>query len=62
MGDGLGGRGVTYVAEVIVLNRRPVIKIQSVAARGTYLVGYFPTAEAINDHGRPIDLADLAIE
>jgi hypothetical protein len=53
---------VTYVAEVIVLNRRPVIKIQSVAARGTYLVGYFPTAEAINDHGRPIDLADLAIE
>jgi hypothetical protein len=27
-----------------------------------FLVGYFATVEAINDHGRLIDLADLVIE
>jgi hypothetical protein len=53
---------VHYVAEVIVLNRRPVIRIRSVTARGRFLVGYFASVESINDHGRPIDLADLVIE
>jgi hypothetical protein len=51
-----------YVAEVIVLNRRPVIRIRSVTAQGRFLVGYFASVEAINDHGRPIELADLLIE
>jgi hypothetical protein len=50
-----------YVAAVIVLNR-PVIRIRSVTARGRFLVGYFATVEAINDQGRPIELADLLIE
>jgi len=31
-------------------------------ARGRFLVGYVPSVEAINDQGRPIDLADLVIE
>jgi hypothetical protein len=52
-----------YVAEVIVLNRRPVIRIRSVTAHGRFLVGYFPTVESISDHhGRPIELAALVIE
>jgi hypothetical protein len=33
-----------------------------VTARGRFLVGYFATVEAINDQGRPIELADLVIE
>jgi hypothetical protein len=51
-----------YVAEVIVLTDRPVIRVRSVTPRGRFLVGYFPTAESINDHGTPIELADLLIE
>jgi hypothetical protein len=51
-----------YVAEVIGLNRRPVIRIRSVTAHGWFLVGYFASVESINDHGGPIDLADLRIE
>jgi hypothetical protein len=51
-----------YVAEVIVLNRRPVIRIRSVTAHGRFLVGYFANVESINDHGMPIELADLLIE
>jgi hypothetical protein len=47
---------------VIVLDRRPVIRIRSVTARGRFLVGYFSSVESINDHGRPLDLADLVIE
>jgi hypothetical protein len=47
---------------VIVLDRRPVIRIRSVTAHGRFLVGYFASVESINDHGRPIDLADLLIE
>jgi hypothetical protein len=47
---------------VIVLDRRPVIRIRSVTAHGRYLVGYFGSVESINDHGRPIELADLRIE
>jgi hypothetical protein len=43
-----------YVAEVIVLNRRPVIRIRSVTAYGRYLVGYFGSVESINDHGMPM--------
>jgi hypothetical protein len=50
------------VANVIVLDGRPVIRIRSVTARGKYLVGYFARGEAINDQGSPIDLADLVIE
>jgi hypothetical protein len=53
---------VGYVAAVIVLNGRPVIGIRSLTARGTFLVGYFASVEAINDQGRPIELADLQIE
>jgi hypothetical protein len=53
---------VQTVAEVIVLDRRPVIRIRSVTARGRFLVGYFASVESINDHGGPIDLADLRIE
>jgi hypothetical protein len=53
---------VTYVASVIVLNRRAVIRIQSVSPRGRFLVGYFTSVEAINDHGRAIDLADVEVE
>ena len=51
-----------YVAEVIVLDRRPVIRIRSVTLRGRFLVGYLPSVESINDDGRPIELADLLIE
>jgi hypothetical protein len=51
-----------YVAEVIVLDRRPVIRIRSVTAHGRFLVGYFASVESINDHGVPIELADLVIE
>jgi hypothetical protein len=51
-----------YIAEVIVLDRRPVIRIRSVTAYGRFLVGYFANVESINDHGRSIDLADLLIE
>jgi hypothetical protein len=51
-----------YVAEVIVLDRRPVIRIRSVTAHGRFLVGSFASVESINDHGGPIDLADLRIE
>jgi hypothetical protein len=51
-----------YLAEVIVLNDRPVIRIRTVTPRGTFLVGYFGSVDAINDHGRPIELADLQIE
>jgi hypothetical protein len=51
-----------YVAAVIVLNSRPVIRVRSVTARGKFLVGYFGSVEAINDQGRRIDLADLQIE
>jgi hypothetical protein len=47
-----------YIAEVIVLNHCPVIRIRSVTARGSFLVGYFASVEAINDGGWPIDLAD----
>jgi hypothetical protein len=47
---------------VIVLNRRAVIRIQSVSPRGRFLVGYFTSVQAINDHGRPIDLADIEVE
>jgi hypothetical protein len=32
-----------------------------VTPRGTFLVGYFASPEAINDGGRPIELADLVI-
>jgi hypothetical protein len=39
---------VTYVADVIVLDRRPVIRIRSVAAGGTFLFGYFASVQAIN--------------
>jgi hypothetical protein len=45
---------------VIVLNRRPVIRI--LTAHGRFLVGYFANVEAINDHGGRIELADLLIE
>jgi len=47
---------------VIVLEGRPVIRIRSVTARGRFLVGYFAIVDAINDRGRPIDLADVLIE
>jgi hypothetical protein len=50
------------LAEVIVLNDRPVIRIRSVTPRGRYLVGYFASVEAIHDQGRPIELADVPIE
>jgi hypothetical protein len=33
-----------------------------VTPQGRFLVGYFATVESINDHGRPIELADLLIE
>jgi hypothetical protein len=51
-----------YVAEVIVLNDRAVIRIRSVTAQGRFLVGYFASVESINDGGRTIELADLLIE
>jgi hypothetical protein len=47
---------------VIVLDGRPVIRVRSVTARRRFLVGYFASVEAINDHGRPIGLADLLVE
>jgi hypothetical protein len=47
---------------VIVLDRRPVIRIRSVTAQGRFLVGYFASVESINDGGTPIELADLLIE
>jgi hypothetical protein len=50
-----------YVAEVIVLNDRPVIRIRSVTARGSFLVGYFASVESINDSGRSIELADVEL-
>jgi hypothetical protein len=53
---------VTYVAAVIMLDRRAVIRVQSVSPRGRFLVGYFSSVEAINDHGRPIELADVEVE
>jgi hypothetical protein len=52
---------VRYVAAVIVLNRRLVIRVQSVTARGRFLVGYFTKVEAISDSGRRIDLADVEL-
>jgi hypothetical protein len=54
---------VHYVAEVIVLNRRPVIRIRSVTAHGRFPVGYFANVESISDTtvGRS-ELADLVIE
>jgi hypothetical protein len=51
-----------YVAEVIVLNRSPVRRVRSVTAHEQFLVGYFASVESINDHGMPIELADLLIE
>jgi hypothetical protein len=51
-----------YLAEVIVLNDRPVIRVRSVTPRGKFLVGYFGNVDAIHDQGRPIELADLLIE
>jgi hypothetical protein len=56
-------RPVHYVAEVIVLNRRPVIRIRSVTAHGRFPVGYFANVESISDTtvGRS-ELADLVIE
>jgi hypothetical protein len=51
-----------YLAEVIVLNDRPVIRIRSVSPRGKFLVGYFGSIDTINDQGRPVELADLLIE
>jgi hypothetical protein len=51
-----------YLAEVIVLNDRPVIRIRTVSPRGKFLVGYFGSVDAINDQGRPLELADLLIE
>jgi hypothetical protein len=51
-----------YLAEVIVLVDRPVIRIRSVTPRGRFLVGYFGSVEEINDQGRPIELTDLLIE
>jgi hypothetical protein len=51
-----------YLAEVIVLNDRPVIRVRSVTPRGSFLVGYFANVDAINDQGRPLELADLLIE
>jgi hypothetical protein len=51
-----------YLAEVIVLNDRPVIRVRSVTPRGRFLVGYFASVDAINDQGRPIELADVQIE
>jgi hypothetical protein len=47
---------------VIVLGRRSIIRIRAVTARGSFLVGYFPSVEAINNSGRPIELADRALE
>jgi hypothetical protein len=47
---------------VIVLNDRLVSRIRSVTPQGKFLVGYFASVQVINDHGRPIDLADLVIE
>jgi hypothetical protein len=38
---------------VIVLDRRPVIRIRSVTAHGRFLVGYFANVESIND-GSPV--------
>jgi hypothetical protein len=40
-----------YLAEVIVLNDRPVIRVRSVTPRGSFLVGYFASVDAINDQG-----------
>jgi hypothetical protein len=51
-----------YLAEVIVLNDRPVIRILSVNPRGRFLVGYFGSVEEINDQGCPIELAASLIE
>jgi hypothetical protein len=51
-----------YVADVIVLDSRPVIRVRSVTPRGRFLVGYFASVDAINDQGRPLELADLLIE
>jgi hypothetical protein len=50
-----------YLADVIILNSRVVIRIRKVTVAGTFLVGYFRTVGAINDGGRPIELADLVI-
>jgi hypothetical protein len=47
---------------VIVLNDRPVVRVQSVTAEGRFLVGYFASVESINDGGMAIELADLLIE
>jgi hypothetical protein len=47
---------------VIVVNRRPVIRIRSVTAHGRFLVGYFASVEAISERGGPIELAALVIE
>jgi hypothetical protein len=40
-----------YVADVIVLDGRPVIRIRSVTPRGKFLVGYFGSVDAIHDQG-----------
>jgi hypothetical protein len=52
-----------YVAKVIVLDRRSVIRIRSVTAHGRFPVGYFANVESISDTavGRS-ELADLVIE
>jgi hypothetical protein len=47
-----------YLAEVIVLDDRPVIRVRSVK----FLLGYFANVDTINDQGRPIELADVLID
>ena len=52
-----------YLAEVIVLVDRPVIRIRSVTPRGErFLVGYFASVRRDQRPGGPIELADLLIE
>jgi hypothetical protein len=51
-----------YLADVIVLNDRPAIRIRSVTPRGKFLVGYLGSVDAIHDQGRPTELADWLIE
>jgi hypothetical protein len=62
-----GDRRLVYLATQLIDARtrqdsRPVIRIRSVTARGQFLVGYFASVDAINDQGRPLELADLLIE
>jgi hypothetical protein len=49
-------------ADVIVLDSQPVIRIRSVTARGPFLVGHSASVDAMNDQGRPLELAGLLIE